>query len=99
MLSSYVHVSPFLRLLLLVLFLAYSEHNPAKHLKPPKLVEFIGSKKIMHRIIFIPTLFTEMLVVDVIINDHQQGSRKTYNPRYNSWCAQARITKRCANLA
>jgi hypothetical protein len=84
MLSSYVHVSPFLHLLLPVLFLAYSEHNPPKHLKPPKLVEFISSKQILHRTIFIPTLFTEMLAVDVVINDHQQGFRKTYKPRiYN----------------
>ena len=24
--------------------LAYSEHNPAKHLKPPKLVEFVRNR-------------------------------------------------------
>ena len=55
----------------LVLFLAYSEHNPAKHLKAPKLVDFFSIKQIMHRNMFIPTLFTEKLVVDVVINDHQ----------------------------
>jgi hypothetical protein len=71
MVPSYVHVSPFLHLLILVLFHAYSEHNPTKHLKPPKLVEFFSSKLIMHCNIFIPTLFTEKLVVDVVINDHQ----------------------------
>jgi methylase of polypeptide subunit release factors len=56
----------------IVLFLTYSKHNPAKDLKPPKLVEFVSSKLTMHRNIFIPTLFTEMLVVDVVINDCQQ---------------------------
>jgi hypothetical protein len=70
MVSSYVHVSSFLHMLHLVLFSAYSEHNPAKHLKPPKLVEFVSSRLIMHRNIFIPFLFTEMLVFDVVINDH-----------------------------
>ena len=55
----------------LVLFIAYFVHNPAKHLKPPKLVEFVSLKQIMHRNIFIPTLFTEMLVVNIVINDHQ----------------------------
>jgi methylase of polypeptide subunit release factors len=58
----------------LVLFPAYSEHNPAKHLKPPKLMEFVSSRLIMHRNIFIPTLFTEMLVVDVVIYNHQQAT-------------------------
>ena len=72
MISSYIHVSQSLHMLHLVLFLAYSEHNPAKHLKPPKLVEFVSSKKIMFRNIFILTLFTKMLVVNVVINDHQQ---------------------------
>ena len=69
--SSYIHVSQSLHMLHLVLLLAYSEHNPAKHLKPPKLVEFISLKQIMHRNIFIPTLFIEKLVVDFVINDHQ----------------------------
>ena len=69
--SSYIHVSQSLHMLHLVLLLAYSEHNPAKHLKPPKLVEFISLKQIMHRNIFIPTLFIEKLVVDFAINDHQ----------------------------
>ena len=55
----------------LVLFLAHSEHNPAKHLKPPKLMEFVSLTQIMHRNIFIPTLFTEMMVVNIVINDHQ----------------------------
>ena len=70
--SSYIHVSQSLRMLHLVLFLAYSEYNPAKHLKPPKLVEFVSLKQIMHKNMFIPTLITEKLVVDVVINDHQQ---------------------------
>ena len=70
--SSYVHVSPSLNMLHLVLFLAYSEHNPAKHLIPSKLVEFISLKQIMRTNIFIATWFTEMLVVNVVINDHQQ---------------------------
>jgi len=56
----------------LVLFIAYFVHNPAKHLKPPKLVEFVSLKQIMHKNMFIPTLITEKLVVDVVINDHQQ---------------------------
>ena len=56
----------------LVLFRAYFGHNPAKHLKPPKLVEFISLKQIMHRNIFIPTIFTKKLVVNVVINNHQQ---------------------------
>jgi hypothetical protein len=43
----------------LVLFPTYSEHNPAKHLKQPKLVEFVSSKLIMHGNIFIPTLFID----------------------------------------
>ena len=54
-----------------VLFLAYFEHKPAKHLKPPKLVEFVSLKQIMHINMFIPTLFIDKLVVDVVINDHQ----------------------------
>jgi hypothetical protein len=58
----------------LVLFLAYSEHNPAKNLKPTKFVEFVSTKLIMHRNIFVPTLFTKMLVVDVVINDYQQAT-------------------------
>ena len=41
MVSSYIHVSPSLEMLYFVLFLAYSEHYPAKHVKPPKLVEFV----------------------------------------------------------
>ena len=53
--SSYVHVSPSLNMLHLVLFLAYSEHNPANHLIPPKLVEFVSLKQIMCRNIFIPS--------------------------------------------
>ena len=72
MVPSYIHVSPSLHMLHLVLFLAYYEHNPAKHLKPPKLVEFVSLKQIMHRNMFIPTLFSDKLVVDVVINDHQQ---------------------------
>ena len=72
MVSYYIHVSPSLHMLHLVLFLANYEHNPTKHLKPPKLVEFVSSKKIMYRNIFILTLFTKMLVVNVVINDHQQ---------------------------
>ena len=71
MVSSYTYVSSSLRTLHLVLFLAYSKHNPAKHLKPQKLVKFVSLKKIMHRNIFFPTLFTKMLVVNVVINDHQ----------------------------
>ena len=55
----------------LVLFLAYSEHNHAKHLKLPKLVKFVILKQIIHRNMFVPTLFIEKLVVDVVINDHQ----------------------------
>ena len=69
---SYIHVSQSLHMLHLVLLLAYSEHNPAKHLKPPKLMEFVSLTQIMHRNIFIPTIFTEKLVVDVVINNHQQ---------------------------
>ena len=69
--SSYIHVSQSLHMLHLVLFLAYSEHNLTKHLKPPKLVEFVSLKQIMHKNMFIPTLITEKLVVDVVINDHQ----------------------------
>ena len=53
--SSYIHVSSSLHTLHLVLFLAYSEHNPAKHLIPPKLVEFISLKQIMGTNIFIAT--------------------------------------------
>ena len=71
MVSSYTHVSSSLRTLHLVLFLAYSKHNPAKHLKPQKLVKFVSLKQIMHRNIFFPTLFTKMFVVNVVINDHQ----------------------------
>ena len=70
--SSYIHVSQSLRMLYLVLFLAYSEHNHAKHLKLPKLVKFVILKQIIHRNMFVPTLFIEKLVVDVVINDHQQ---------------------------
>ena len=71
MVSSYTYVSSSLRTLHLVLFLAYSKHNPAKHLKPPKLVKFVSLKQIMHINMFIPTLFIDKLVVDVVINDHQ----------------------------
>jgi len=56
----------------LVLFLAYSEPSPAKHLKPPKLVKFVNLKQIMHRNIFIPTLFTKMSDINAVINDHQK---------------------------
>jgi len=52
--SSYIHVSQSLHMLHLVLFLAYSERNLAKHFRPPKLVEFVSLKQIMHRNIFIP---------------------------------------------
>ena len=34
-------------------------------------MEFISSIQIMPRNIFIPTLFTEMLLVSAVINDHQ----------------------------
>ena len=51
---SYIHVSQSLHMLHLVLFLAYSERNLAKHFRPPKLVEFVSLKQIMHRNIFIP---------------------------------------------
>ena len=70
--SSYIHVSQSLHMLHLVLFLAYFENNPVKHLKPPKLVKFVSLKQIMHRNMFIPTLFIKKLVVDVVINNHQQ---------------------------
>ena len=40
----YIHVSPSLYMLHLMLFLAYSEHNPAKHLKPSELVEFVRNR-------------------------------------------------------
>jgi len=43
--SSYILVSQSLHMLHLVLFLAYSEHNLTKHLKPPKLVEFVSLKE------------------------------------------------------
>ena len=70
--SSYVHVSPSFNMRHLVLFLAYSEPSPAKHLKPPKLVKFVNLKQIMHRNIFIPTLFTKMSDINAVINDHQK---------------------------
>jgi hypothetical protein len=71
-----------------MLFPAYSEHNPTKHLKPPKLVEFVSSNKIMHRNIFIPTLFTEMLVVDVVINDHQQRADVPFRIAESKYCVE-----------
>ena len=46
MVSYYIHVSPSLHMLHLVLFLAYFQYSPTKYLKPPKLVELISLNKL-----------------------------------------------------
>lgn len=60
MLSYYDHVSAFWHMLLLILFLAYSEHNVTNDFKPPKLVNFVNSKLIIYRNIFITSILRDV---------------------------------------
>ena len=50
----------------LVLFLAYFGHNPAKHLKPQKLVEFVSNNSYHYYLVFILHVFLQELMAYIL---------------------------------
>ena len=56
----------------LVLFLAYSEHNPTNHLKPPQLVEFVRIRQNMYGTWCKAQFILEKLTVKMGNNGRQQ---------------------------
>ena len=83
-------------MLQLVLFLAYSGHNPVKHLEPPKLVEFVSNNSYHYCLLFILHVFLQELMAYILhlrtVNRHlrrRHSSMKRIDARLSEHLRQA----------